>query len=205
MLAHLYLRRARRFGGRGDCSGRRLRGSGGGVVRCSIGAWLPCSGRAASFSFHHRQFASRDLDAMAAKQRPNNSGGARHRSRHWGAWENSINCSGRLRQRPVVSKPPGLGLARQPIHIHVFYSNHFQQTKTGMRASPTAQPSAAVRGLGHAEVAGQVIHHDGAIPSGFAPPIPRPRALGRQSTRWRKGRREQSLVSATASSVLSTA
>ena len=61
-----------------------------------------------------------------------------------------------------VTIPPRFRKSRQPVYVHVFYLNHFEQSKARMRASPTAPAGAAMRRFGNAVVARDVVDHHGA-------------------------------------------
>lgn len=51
----------------------------------------------------------------------------------------------RLIYLATVTKPPRLRPARQPIHIHIFYLNHFPQANTPVCPAPSAVPAASDR------------------------------------------------------------
>lgn len=50
-------------------------------------------------------------------------------------------CCGQLGS---VTEPPGFRDARQAVHINIFYSNHFEQSKAGMGVAPAACSGSAV-------------------------------------------------------------
>ena len=76
------------------------------------------------------------------------------------------------RKTLTISEPPRFRCPRHAVHVHVFYSNHFKQSKSRMRAAPSACSASTVRSLANAIIARDVVHHDGACPEprsdGFA-------------------------------------
>src|SRR5580704_562886 len=65
-------------------------------------------------------------------------------------------CDRELRS---VTEPPGFRDAGQPVHINIFYLNHFEQSKPGVRASPAAGAGSAVWSFTDAVITGHIIDH----------------------------------------------
>ena len=104
----------------------------------------------------------------------------------------------------VISEPPCLRKARQAIHVHIFYSNHFKQANPGRPVRPhPLSPWPPCGASGMPKVTGHVIDHDSA-PARRDSAIRRPQDWRRRSRRWRKGEWRRSFARATASSAFCT-